>query len=76
MNTNWTGELSFDAGHILNVVDVAMSEKEEAQFDSLRDQPITGTIRRVEKDPTLRAFESIAIGLENPAGKASKWNHG
>ena len=52
-----------------------MGEEEEAQLDSLLDEPVTRTIRSIEEDPALRCLQRIAIRLKNSAGEAAVFDH-
>jgi hypothetical protein len=70
MDAYRAAEAAFDLRYVLDVIDVPMSEEEEAQLDFLPDDPIARTIRSIEEDPALRRLQRVAIGLKNSAGEA------
>jgi len=75
MDAYRAAEAPFDLRYVLDVIDVPMSEKEEAQLDFLPDDPIACTVRGVEEDPTLRRLQRVAIRLKNSAGEAAVFDH-
>lgn len=69
MAPNLAIEALLDAGHVLDVIDVAVCEKEQFQIDTARIDPIAGALRRIEEDPAFRGRDEVAICLENPAAE-------
>jgi hypothetical protein len=75
MYANGTTKVPFDPGDILDVIDMAMGEKEESKFDFLRYKPVAGSIGCVEKHPTFRRLQGITIRLKNAASEAPIFDH-
>ena len=75
MNAYRAAEAAFDLRYVLDVIDVPMSEEEEAQLDSLPDEPVARAVRSIEEDPTLRRLQRVAIRLKNSAGEAAVFDH-
>ncbi len=75
MNADRAAEAAFDLRYVLDVIDMPMGEEEEAQLDSLPDEPVAGAIRSIEEDPALRRLQGVAIRLKNSAGKAAVFDH-
>ena len=65
MNADRAMKAAFDLRHVLDVIDVAVGEEQEAQLDSLPNEPVAGAVRRVEEDPAFRRLQGVAVGLEN-----------
>ena len=62
-------KLAFNLGNVLNVIDVPVRQEQKFGMDTKGTDPFARTLRCVEKDPSLRRFEQIAIGFKNPAAK-------
>ena len=67
MTTDLATEPAFNFRNILDVIDMAVSQEQQFRLDVRRDEPVTGAVRRVEKNPTLRSFEQIAVRLKKSA---------
>ena len=59
----------FDFGYIWNVIEMAVRKEQKLWIDILGDQPIASPVGGVEKNPSLRGFNQIAIRLEDAAAK-------
>jgi hypothetical protein len=59
----------FNSGKVLDVIDVPVCQQQKFGMDIEGMDPFTCTLGCVEQDPSLRRFEQIAIGFENPAAK-------
>jgi hypothetical protein len=68
-------KLALNPRNVLNVIDVPVRQQQKFGVDVERAQPVAGTIRCVEQDPSLRRFEQVAIGLKNTAAKCFKLRH-
>jgi hypothetical protein len=75
MHANWATKVPFDPGDVLDVVDMAVGEKEKLKLDFLLNQPVASSVGRVEKYPTFRRLQSVTICLKNAAGEASVRDH-
>ena len=69
MTSDLAVKLAFNPGNILNVIDVPVCQQQKFGMDIERTDPFARTLRCVEEDPSLRRFEQIAIGFEDPAAK-------
>ena len=67
MASDGTVESLLDVGDVLNVVDVAMGQKEELEIGTLLNQPLTDALRGIEQDGTFGCVNQIAVGLEQAA---------
>ena len=59
----------FDFGYVRNVIEMPVRKEQELWTDVSGDQPIASSVGGVEKNPSLRGFNQIAIRLENAAAK-------
>jgi hypothetical protein len=75
MHANGTPKVLLDPGDILDVIDMAVGEKEESKFDFLLNEPVAGALGRVEKHPAFRCLQSVTIRLKNAASEASIRDH-
>src|SRR5262245_57812064 len=62
-------KLLFDLGNVLDVIDVPVCQQQKFGMDIQGTDPFTRTFRCVEQNQSLRGFEQVAIGFENPAAK-------
>jgi len=62
-------KLAFNLRNVLDVIDVPVCQQQKLWMDIERADPFARTLRCVEQDPSLRRFEQVAIGFENPAAK-------
>jgi len=62
-------EVALNLRNILNVIDVPVCQQQKFGMDVERAQPVAGTDRCVEQDPSLRRIEQVAIGFKNAAAK-------
>jgi hypothetical protein len=62
-------KLLFDPGNVLDVIDVPVCQQQKFGMNIERADPFARTLRCVEQDPSLRRFEQIAIGFEDPSAK-------
>ena len=69
VRANLAAELALDLRKVLDVIDVPVCQQQKFGMDIDRADPLAGTLRCVEQDPSLRRFEQIAIGFKNPAAK-------
>jgi hypothetical protein len=53
----------------LYVIDVPVCQQQKFGMDIKGTDPFARTLRCVEKDPSLRRFEQIAIGFKDPTAK-------
>jgi hypothetical protein len=70
MTADGTAELAFNFGNILDVIDVAVGQKQKFEIDRARTQPFASALGRVEENPTLWRLNQIAIRFKNSAAKA------
>ena len=69
MATDLAFEAALDFGHILDVIDVAVSQEEQLRLGIARLEPIARALRRIEKNPAFGRGHEIAVRFENPAAK-------
>lgn len=62
-------KLLFNLGNVLDVIDVPVCQQQKFGMNIERADPFARTLRCVEQDPSLRRFEQIAIGFEDPSAK-------
>src|SRR5262249_60300685 len=75
MTPDLAAKLALDLSNILHVIDVPVCQQQQFRMDIERADPIAGTIRCVEQNPSARRFEQVAIGLENPTAKCFRLRH-
>lgn len=68
-------ELAFNLRNVLNVIDVPVCQQQKFWMNIKRTRPFAGAIGRVKKNPSIRSFKQIAIGLKNPAAKCFWFRH-
>jgi len=59
----------FDFGYIRNVIEMAVRKEQKLWIDLPGDQPIASSVGGVEKNPSFRGLNQIAIRLEDAAVK-------
>jgi hypothetical protein len=69
MTTDLASKAVFDFGYVRNVIEMAVRKEQELWIDIPRDQPIASSVGGVEKNPSFRGLNQIAIRLEDPAAK-------
>ena len=70
VTTNRTIKLPLDSGDILDVIDMAVRQKQKFRTRINGAQPFTGPLRRIEENRSLWRLKEIAIRFEDPAAKA------
>jgi hypothetical protein len=69
MTTDLTPKPVFDFGYIRNVIEMAVRKEQKLWIHIPGDQPIASSVRGVEKNPSFRGLNQIAIRLEDAAAK-------
>jgi len=69
VTTYRTIKLPLNLGNILDVIDMPMCQEQKLRIDIKRLDPFASPIRRIEKNPTLRSLNQIAIRFENASAK-------
>ena len=69
MTTDLTPKPVFDLGYIRNVIEMAVRKEQKLWIDIPGDQPIASSVGGVEKNPSFRGLNQIAIRLEDAAAK-------
>ena len=53
VTTNWTTKLVLNPGNILDVIDMAVCQKQKFRLDPKRTHPFASALGRVEENPSL-----------------------
>lgn len=69
MTADLAPEAVFDLGYIRKVIEMAVRKEQKLWIDIPGYQPIASSVGGVEKNPSFRGFNQIAIRLENAAAK-------
>ena len=69
MTADLASKAAFDFGYVRNVIEMAMGKEQKLWIDIPGNQPIASSVRGVEKDPSFRGLNQIAIRLEDAAAK-------
>jgi len=69
MTADLASEAVFDFGYVRNVIEMPVRKEQKLWIDISGDQPFASSIGGVEKNPSLRGFNQIAIRLEDAAAK-------
>src|SRR4029450_3763644 len=69
MTADLASKAVFDFCYVRNVIEMAVRKDQKLWIDIPGDQPIAGSVGGVEKNPSLRGLNQIAIRLEDAAAK-------